>query len=527
MKASSILAFIGIAVPVTQAIRLRGEGRNLATWATDAECLADWNYCDGTCPEVEGVFPDGGSCESYTTGECSYQYNAKCIAADDVDEQAADEACLSDWESCAGTCYDLDEFPAIGACKKYVLSNCASEYVATCMSTTSSSSAPTASPTTATPTQAPSETASILTGYDDKVLSAITDYKQWYEPRFGTALFAFEEYMIVGAPGRDKAFIYFEDELQAELEIASPSSYDAFGQAVAINSEYALVAAPFHSNSMGLVSVYIKGSDGTWSFLQDLEGGESSNSFFGFSVDIDASNQVIIGGSGGGGRGGVWLYTLDSSSSLFVLESKISGSSGAAVSIDGDYAASGTGGDGVLVFEKTSDGEWTKVADISCASCAQDEHIGDNVALSGSTLVFGSTAVSAWPSSGDLSGQVLVYTRDSFTSSGSGMWFKSDTIRASDGSDDDYFGQAVAFTGDVIVVGAYGYDQASDSDVGRAYKYVLSGSEWVETILAPSSLSASDKFGEQVAVTASYMAVSAPNDDDVLNNGGAVYIYDL
>ena len=149
--------------------------------------------------------------------------------------------------------------------------------------------------------------------------------------------------------------------------MASPSSYDAFGQAVAINSQFALVAAPFNSAAIGLVSVY-ENSDGAWTLLQELSGVET-NGFFGFGVDIDANNQIIVGGSGGYGRGGAYVYSLDSDSGLFVLDSKISEAIGSAVAIDGDYAATGTTED-VLVFERASDGTWSNVADMSCDSCA-------------------------------------------------------------------------------------------------------------------------------------------------------------
>ena len=68
------------------------------------------------------------------------------------------------------------------------------------------------------------------------------------------------------------------------------------------------------------------------------------------------------------------------------------------------------------------------------------------------------------------------------------------------GDPEDWFGHAVAISGDVAVVGAILDDQVG-SDSGSATVYHFDGAVWVEEqLLVPASLSAGDQFGRSIAV---------------------------
>src|SRR6266498_4470012 len=89
----------------------------------------------------------------------------------------------------------------------------------------------------------------------------------------------------------------------------------------------------------------------------------------------------------------------------------------------------------------------------------------------------------------------------------------------------DYFGYAVAVSGDTVVVGAYGEsssskgvngDQTDNSapGSGAAYVFVLSGTNWVQqAYLKASNAEAGDGFGYSVAVSGDTVVVGSPQED--------------
>ena len=98
-------------------------------------------------------------------------------------------------------------------------------------------------------------------------------------------------------------------------------------------------------------------------------------------------------------------------------------------------------------------------------------------------------------------------------------------ITASDGADQDYFGESVAVGCGKIVVGAY-WDDDDGSRSGSAYIYDLDGTNEVKRTASDGA--AYDWFGFSVAVGCGRIVVGALYDDVGSNdNQGAAYIYDL
>ncbi len=92
-------------------------------------------------------------------------------------------------------------------------------------------------------------------------------------------------------------------------------------------------------------------------------------------------------------------------------------------------------------------------------------------------------------------------------------------ITASDGADNDQFGQSVAISDTHIVVGAY-LDDDSGSDSGSAYVYNLDGTGEVK--ITASDGASGDEFGYSVAISDTKVVVAARDDD---SNRGSAYIY--
>jgi hypothetical protein len=98
-------------------------------------------------------------------------------------------------------------------------------------------------------------------------------------------------------------------------------------------------------------------------------------------------------------------------------------------------------------------------------------------------------------------------------------------LLASDGGADDYFGRAVAVSGDTAILGAPRKDD-NGSDSGAAYVFRFDGASWVEEAkLLASDGEPGDQFGTAVAVCGDTVAVSAVADDDNGTAAGAVYVF--
>jgi len=97
-------------------------------------------------------------------------------------------------------------------------------------------------------------------------------------------------------------------------------------------------------------------------------------------------------------------------------------------------------------------------------------------------------------------------------------------IDASDGTVADTFGEAVAISGDTIVVGAPAADTAVTNE-GAAYVYVLSGSTWIEQgILTADDGADVSEFGRAVAIDGDIIVVGAGNT--AVFGNGAAYVFE-
>jgi len=114
------------------------------------------------------------------------------------------------------------------------------------------------------------------------------------------------------------------------------------------------------------------------------------------------------------------------------------------------------------------------------------------------------------------------------------VWIEEAKLTASDAAAIDFFGRAVAVSGDRAVVGAYGGDGAA-GDAGSAYVFRRddggtpsdpSDDVWVEEAkLTASDAAASDSFGFSVSVSGDRAVVGARENDDAGSRSGSAYVY--
>jgi len=142
------------------------------------------------------------------------------------------------------------------------------------------------------------------------------------------------------------------------------------------------------------------------------------------------------------------------------------------------------------------------------------DNFGSDVAVSNSRIVIGAEH---HPFAGGLAGTGAVYLYDTNGN------FQT-KITAHDGAAGDKFGGTVAMSDSVIVVSARS-DDVNGSNSGSAYLYDINGN-FQTKITAPDG-AASDMFGIGVAVSNSAIVIGAWQDDDMGNDSGSAYIYDI
>jgi hypothetical protein len=172
----------------------------------------------------------------------------------------------------------------------------------------------------------------------------------------------------------------------------------------------------------------------------------------------------------------------------------------------------------LLVVISNVVGQWSQVDILAPPELLDNDEFGSTTAMSGDKL-----AVGAPNDAGAGTFRGVVYT---FQWSGS-MWVQDSTVLApTELSDSDRFGSAIAMSGDKLAVGSYYYDGVGFNR-GGVFTYQWSGSVWVQdsTILSPTELLDSDSFGYSIDMDGDKMIVSAPYEDGAGSAAGAVYTF--
>ncbi len=117
---------------------------------------------------------------------------------------------------------------------------------------------------------------------------------------------------------------------------------------------------------------------------------------------------------------------------------------------------------------------------ITASDAAAVDFFGTSVAISGDTVIVGARFEDV---PGSSSGSAYVYRRDE---GGVDNWGEVMKLTASDAADEDFFGQAVAISGDTAIVGApLNEDDGDDSGSAYVYQRDLGGSDnWGEVTKA-------------------------------------------
>ncbi|HVL82345.1 MAG TPA: Ig-like domain-containing protein, partial [Actinomycetota bacterium] len=147
---------------------------------------------------------------------------------------------------------------------------------------------------------------------------------------------------------------------------------------------------------------------------------------------------------------------------------------------------------------------------------AASDFFGHAVAASGERVVVG---VPGDDDRGSSSGSAHVFRRTGKT------WAHEAKLVASDGAAGDLLGSSVGLSGDLAVVGARGDDDMG-TDSGSAYVFRRSGTTWTqEAKLTAADGAAFDHLGAAVAASGDTVVLGAPEDDDDGSSSGSVYVF--
>jgi hypothetical protein len=323
------------------------------------------------------------------------------------------------------------------------------------------------------------------------------------------------------------------------LKASNPQARDLFGRSVAISGETVVVGADNEDSAAKGVdgsqgdnseqdsgAAYVfRRNIGVWSQQAYLKASNTDDfSFFGNAVAI--SGETIVVGS--------------------------LGEASAARGVNGNESDNSSPFAGAVYVFTRDLSSWSQQAYLKASNTDGGDFFGSSVAIAGDTLMvgaYGEDGVAA----GVTGNQSDNSTKDAgagyvFTRSGS-TWSQQAYLKAPGASEADKFGEAVAVSGETIVVGAGGEDSSATGvngnpadntavDSGAAYVFVKSVRGWaLEAYLKANNTGAGDRFGNAVAISGETIVVGAFGEDraasgvnnnvgdDLAGNSGAAYVF--
>ena len=392
--------------------------------------------------------------------------------------------------------------------------------------------------------------------------------------QFGDAVAVCGQWMIIGASRDDvpldsagSAYVFRFDGIgwiqYAKLVAPTPAANDLFGWSVDIDEDSvtgevtAVVGAYLHDagglENVGAVYVYRLQGD-TWSFREKLLAPDPlAGDQLGQAVAID-EDWIVAGAlradSGGftdAGAAHVWRKTGDGWAHAARLEHpqpQAQDRFGVSVAIDGvgtpsagpaiivgaaldDVPGLSNAGSATVFRWWDHDGDgvdsWALEQLLTDPSPGGGDNFGQAVAIAGDVAVVGS-----WLDDNGQSnrGSALVFRDLNATED---PWAFEARLLPLPENADDQFGRAVAISedGGSVVVGAVGYDDGNQVNVGAAWLFIDDGAFWqgADARLEPLDGQANDGFGNAVALTEDVVLVGARNSDGVGGGASAGSVY--
>ncbi len=333
---------------------------------------------------------------------------------------------------------------------------------------------------------------------------------------------------------------------QAYIKASNTGASDVFGNAVSLSSDGNTLAVGAYgedssttginstpnesASASGAVYVFTRAGS-TWTQQAYVKASNTEASdWFGNAVALSGDGNTLAVGANGEGS--------------------------SATGVNGNQADNSASGSGAVYVFTRAGSTWTQQAYVKASNTGGSDWFGIAVALSGdgNTLAVGAygedsstTGINSTPNeSASASGAVYVFTRAGST------WTQQAYVKASNTGGSDWFGIAVALSGDgnTLAVGADGEDssatgvngnQANNSagGSGAVYVFTRAGTTWTQqAYVKASNTGGSDYFGYAVSLSSdgNTLAVGAyledssttginSTPDNGTSDSGAVYVF--
>ncbi len=263
----------------------------------------------------------------------------------------------------------------------------------------------------------------------------------------------------------------------------------------------------------------------------DVLGSGAAGDLFGNAVDI-SGDYAVVGAyhDNNDGNNSGSAYVFARSGATWTVQGKLIADDGAAsdyfghsVSISGDSVIVGAYSDdddgstsGSAYVFTRSGAVWTQQQKLTADDAALGDWFGWSVSISGDSVIVGARGDD---DAGSGSGSAYVFTRSG------AAWTQQQKLTAGDAAAGDTFSYSVSIDGDSVIVGAYGNDD-NGSNSGSAYVFTRSGVVWTEQQkLTAGDAAAGDQFGYSASISGDSVIVGAPYDDDDGDYSGSAYVF--
>ena len=232
----------------------------------------------------------------------------------------------------------------------------------------------------------------------------------------------------------------------------------------------------------------------------------------------------------GGGSGFALDVSYTESGKLLASDGGLGDEFGSSSDLDGDtlivgawLARNGPHEAGTAtIFERDAQGSFREVAILLAPDAGEHDHFGSAVAVSGEWAIVGAIDADApWESAG----AAYLFERDR---GGPDNWGFAGKLTAVDGHENAWLGASVDISGDTAIVGALG-DNEQATAAGAAYVFQRDAggpSNWGQVAkLMPVDGGSWDAFGGAVGISGDWVVVGASGNDDAETNAGAAYVH--
>jgi len=314
----------------------------------------------------------------------------------------------------------------------------------------------------------------------------------------------------------------------------------AMGTSVAIDGITLITGAPgtgVGGSNDGTVWVYTRIDDASpyGDPFNSITGDGTAVNNFGASVAFEGDRIVVGAPADAGGNGRVYVFNLLGVGGALPTATGDTGgenNTGASVDISGDVIVVGASNgesneQGHLTTWGWNGSQWVETASpILAADGETSDTLGVAVAIDGLNIVAGAPNDDT---NGTNAGAAYTFVADE------AMMEPANKITPEGGLDGDLAGFAVEVTGNTLAIGAPQYTDIPAGTFGNngfgvvyIYERADSASPWVflQALTAPVPTGFEHEFGEAIALTNDWLAVSSPGAQSTGGvNGGVVYVF--